>query len=221
MASNIAPVLLNYTEAAIALANGTASHQVTSNDTIPVFYMVTNESLQPTTTDHLFSDAGNITSNNELEYLLKDTNSTLGYLPTNASRAMALRPTKLLGDIGAGVGIPTTTMKSFHPGSHIFVAKANGDADIQALVYVFAVVLFYGLILVIALLGIRARRRHDTRLEDDYAALIDRTEVMRKDTALRQKMDALRLSNVQHGYMLDQIPEHEFWCPMSALTIQP
>ena len=222
MASDVVSAILNHAESTIILGNDTANHQLTFNMTIPVLLMVTNRSLQPTTTDYLPPRVSNITSSNAMVPLLADTNSTLGVLLTSTSRVMPVRTTKSPREIGAGETIPTATMKSFHPDSHIFVAKANGDADIQALVYVFAVVLFYGLILIIALLGMRARRRHDTRLEDDYAALIDRTGAVRKDRALQQKMNVLRLSNVQHGYMLDQIPEHEVWfriCIINACTV--
>ena len=43
----------------------------------------------------------------------------------------------------------------------------------------------------------RARRRHRAKHEDDHASLIDRNEVLRKDTVLRQKMNVLRLCVVQ------------------------
>ena len=101
-----------------------------------------------------------------------------------------------------------STDQQSHPGSIIIDGPRNADADVQALVYVFAVVLFYGIILMIALMGMRVRKRRVARMGEDYAALIDRNEVVRRDTALRQKLNVLRISGVQDGHLLDQIPEH-------------
>ena len=106
---------------------------------------------------------------------------------------------------------PTHPIRSLNSDLHLSVAKDGNEIDIQILLYVLAVVVFYGLLLTIALLDQRARRRHRAKPEDDHALLIDRNEVVRRDTVLRQKMNVLRLSGVQQGYMLDQIPSCEIW----------
>ena len=103
---------------------------------------------------------------------------------------------------------PTSAQRS---DLHLHIARDGNEVDFQILLYVLAVVVFYGLLLTIALMGQRARRRQRAKPEDDHASLIDRNEVVRKDTVLRQKMNVLRLCGVQQGHMLDHIPSHEVW----------
>ena len=98
---------------------------------------------------------------------------------------------------------------------HLSFTKDGNEVDVQILLYVLAVVVFYGILLIIALMGQRARRRLRAGPEDDHSSLIDRNEVVRKDTVLRQKMNVLRLSGFQQGYMLDQIPSYEVWYVIS------
>ena len=105
---------------------------------------------------------------------------------------------------------PTLSIRSLAD-LQLSVAKDGNEVDIQILLYVLAVVVFYWLLLTIALMGQRARRRQRAKPEDDHASLIHRNEIVRKDTVLRQKMNVLRLSGVQQGYMLDQIPSCEVW----------
>ena len=113
---------------------------------------------------------------------------------------------------------PTHSIRSLAD-LHLSVAKDGNDVDIQILLYVLAVVVFYGLLLTIALMCQRAQRRQRAKPEDDHASLIDRNEIVRKDTVLRQKMNVLRLSGVQQGYMLDQIPSCEVWYVIRWLLI--
>ena len=110
--------------------------------------------------------------------------------------------------------VPTFTehtylARSLNSDIHLSVARDGNEVDIQILLYVLAVIVFYGLLLTIALMGQRARRRPGARPEDDHASLIDRNEIVRKDTVLRHKINVLKLSEVQRGHMLDQIPSHE------------
>ena len=151
----------------------------------------------------------NITSTTDVFYpLITSINtSDRDYLTTTTNDTIFLADlTQSLLDI---VPNSTDTTTTVHPDIHIHVAEENDEVDIQVLVYVFAVVMFYGLILIIALMGVRIRKHRVIRIEDDYAALIDCSDVVRRDTALRQKMNVLRLNNVQNGYMLDMIPEHD------------
>ena len=69
--------------------------------------------------------------------------------------------------------------------------------------YVLAVVMFYGLILLIALMGQRTRWCRQIRLEDNHSSHIDCHEIVRKYTVLRQKIDMLWLSGIHRRYMLD------------------
>ena len=133
----------------------------------------------------------------------------MNYLPTTNNDTIFV--TDSTQSLSYSVLNATVSTTSVHPHIYIHAARENNDegADIQVLVYVFAVVIFYGLILVIALMGVRIRKRREIRIEDDYAALIDCSEVARSDKILRQKMNVLRLNSVQNGYMLDMIPEHD------------
>lgn len=85
--------------------------------------------------------------------------------------------------------------------------QPNGS-DGQAFIYVSAVVVFYGALLM-TLLGIQMRRRNgDSADEDYYALLVNRDELARRDIVLRQKMNVLRIDSIKDGHTIDLIPEH-------------
>ena len=86
---------------------------------------------------------------------------------------------------------------------HFYVTKDGSEVDIQILLYVLAVVMFYGLILLVALMGQRTRWRRQISLEDNHSSHIDRHEIVRKYTVLRQKINMLWLSGIHRGYMRD------------------
>ena len=113
----------------------------------------------------------------------------------------------------------THPTRSSNSDLHLSVVKNGDEVDIKILLYVLAVVVFYGILITIALIGQRARRSHRAQLEGYRASLIDRNEFVRNDTVLRQKMNVLRLSGVQQGYMLDQIPSYEVWYVISEWFI--
>ena len=172
---------------------------------------INDGALYLTTMDNssLFDD--NITGTSDVfSTLITSINTSYNdYLPTPINDTTFVTDfIQSLLDIMPKASVTTTPV---HPDVHVRVAMETNDddVDIQVLVYVFAVVMFYGLILVIALMGVRIRKHRVIQIEDDYAALIDCSEVVRIDTTLRQKMNVLRLNNVQNGYMLDMIPEHD------------
>jgi len=80
----------------------------------------------------------------------------------------------------------------------------------QSLIYVSAIVLFYGGVLMV-LLYMQLRRRfsgdYNYSEDDHYALLINRDELERRDILLRQKTNVLRICNVQQGHLLDKLPE--------------
>ena len=80
---------------------------------------------------------------------------------------------------------PTHPTRLLNSDLHLSVAKDGNEVDIQILLYALAIVVFYGLLLTIALMGQRTRRRHRAKPEDHHASLIDYNEVVRKDTVLR------------------------------------
>lgn len=88
-----------------------------------------------------------------------------------------------------------------------FPAHTRGP-DSQSFIYISAVVIFYGALLM-TILGIQMRRRNDDSADEDYyALLVNRDELARQDMMLRRKMNVLRIDNVKDGYTIDLIPEH-------------
>ena len=181
------------------------------NSDISTLINANDETSQTTTMDTSSLGNGNITNATDaFSSLITSINTShKDYLSTTNNGLIFLTDSsKPLLDTVSNATVSTT---SVHPDIRIHIAREIDDDDtaVQVLVYVFAVVMFYGLILIIALMGVRTRKHRVIQIEDDYAALIDHRDVVRSDTTLRQKMNVLRLSNVQNGYMLDMIPEHD------------
>ena len=219
MASTLAPLTLNDTTTNTSPTRySISSVTVTteSNDT-SVGTDVTNTSLADSTTNFILTKIiETITDKSEVfSSTLEALTTFTGYASDETSVLNVIQNinlTKPHNGLQTNPSVATTTVKSSHPDLNILMGRDSDDADIQALAYVFAVVIFYGLVLIVALMGMRVRKRRLTRLDEGYAALIDRNEVVRRDTVLRHKMNVLRLGNVHYGYLLDQLPEHSVWC---------
>ena len=219
MAFTSAPLTLNdtitYTSSASYFISS-VTITTESNDT-SAGTDVTNTSLAASTTNFILTKIiETITDKSEVfSSKLEDLTTLTAYASDETSVlnvTQHINLTKLHNGLHTTANVATTTVKSSHPDLDILMGRDSDDADIQALAYVFAVVIFYGLVLIVALMGMRVRKRRLTRLDEGYAALIDRNEVVRRDTVLRHKMNVLRLSNVHYGYLLDQLPEHSVWC---------
>ena len=86
--------------------------------------------------------------------------------------------------------------------------SSTSEPDSQALLYVSAIVLFYGAVL-LTLLWMQLRRRAVPSVDEElYAVLINREELARRDILLRHKLNVLRIDGIKDGYLLDHIPEH-------------
>ena len=84
----------------------------------------------------------------------------------------------------------------------------TAEPDRQALLYVSAIVLFYGAVL-LTLLWMQLRRHAVPPADEElYAVLINREELARRDTLIRHKLNVLRIDGIKDGYLLDHIPEH-------------
>ena len=204
--------ILNYSTPLVDTTEGNEVSTGQETSETPLFNATVNNML--TTVRETVSDKVNVISSSPV-YSTTVANY-VEEITTQFTDIQNVNITRFHSELQTNSTVAITTIKSFHPDMHIHAGKENNDADIQALVYVFAVVVFYGLVLIVALMGMRVRKRRITRLDDGYAALIDRNEVVRRDTVLRQKMNVLRLSNVHNGYLLDQIPEHSVWCLLTV-----
>ena len=96
--------------------------------------------------------------------------------------------------------------------------SSTSEPDSQALLYVSAIVFFYGAVL-LTLLWMQLRRRAVPSVDEElYAVLINREELARRDMLLRHKLNVLRIDGIKDGYMLDHIPEHTLWYHANLLV---
>ena len=88
------------------------------------------------------------------------------------------------------------------------VAKATPpSADLHALAYVVAIVLFYTTVLMVVV-GMQLRNRRNSFDEEHYAALLNREEMARKEKFFIRKLNILKMRALRDAPLIDQIPVH-------------
>ena len=88
------------------------------------------------------------------------------------------------------------------------IRQPSNSRESQAFIYVSAVVIFYGGVL-LTLLGTHLCKRHSEANDEDYYTLLgNRDELARRDIRLREKMNVLRIDSIRDGHFIDLIPEH-------------
>lgn len=77
--------------------------------------------------------------------------------------------------------------------------------DVHALAYVIAIVFFYTSVLM-AVIAMHIRKRHNNFEEEHYAALLNREEMAQKERRFRIKLNILNMRGLRDAPLIDQIP---------------
>ena len=88
------------------------------------------------------------------------------------------------------------------------VAKTpSPSADLHALAYVVAIVLFYTTVLMVVV-GMHLRNRRNSFDEEHYAALLNKDEMAQREKYFIRKLNILKMRALKDAPLIDQIPVH-------------